>query len=53
MPFCYEPHVISAAMLEAESTLDVLLYNPEVDRTETIIELLLFSKIENIINFYR
>lgn len=45
IPFCYESHVISAAMLEAESTLDVLLYNPEVDKTETIIELLLFSTL--------
>lgn len=43
VPFCYEPHVISAAMLEAESTLDVSLYNPDIDRTETIIELLLFG----------
>lgn len=44
VPFRYEPHVVAAAMLEAESTLDVALYNPEVDRTETLIELLLFSE---------
>lgn len=43
IPYCYESHVISAAMLEAESTLDVLLYNPEIDKTETIIALLLFG----------
>lgn len=30
-------------MLEAESTLDISLYNPETDRTETITELLLFG----------
>lgn len=51
IPFCYEPHVISAAMLEAESTLDVSLYNPEMDRTETLIQLLLFSENVRTINF--
>lgn len=42
-PFTYEPHVISTAMLEAESTIDIALYNPEIGKTESIVELVLFG----------
>ncbi|XP_068914792.1 death-associated protein kinase 1-like isoform X2 [Tenebrio molitor] len=44
--FCYQPDVITSAMLEAESTLDVALYNPTVDAQETIVQLIMFDDSE-------
>lgn len=43
-PFCYPPQDIIAAMLDAESTLDVALHNPDTDRLETIVQLVLFGR---------
>lgn len=34
-----------SAMLDAESTLDVILYNQEVERTESIVQLVLFGRL--------
>ncbi|RZC35529.1 Ankyrin repeat domain containing protein [Asbolus verrucosus] len=46
MPFCYQPNVITTAMLEAESTLDVALYNSNSDGQETIVQLIMFNDLE-------
>ncbi|XP_063915757.1 death-associated protein kinase dapk-1-like [Zophobas morio] len=45
-PFCYQPDVITAAMLEAESTLDIALYNPNIDGQETIVQMIMFDEME-------
>ncbi|EFA08636.2 death-associated protein kinase 1 isoform X2 [Tribolium castaneum] len=45
-PFCYPSDIITTAMLEAESTLDVALYNPNVDAQETIAQLIMFSDLD-------
>lgn len=42
-PYCYPPNVIAEALLDAESTLDVTLNNPETGKQETILQLLLFG----------
>lgn len=43
-PYCYEPQQITSAMLETESTLDLTLYNPQLDTQESIVKLMLFGK---------
>lgn len=42
-PYCYPPNVIAEALLDAESTLDVLFTNPESGKQETVVQLLLFG----------
>ncbi|XP_017770911.1 PREDICTED: death-associated protein kinase 1-like isoform X2 [Nicrophorus vespilloides] len=41
--YAYEPQVLAAAMLEAESTLDVTIHNAYTDKQESIIQLVLFD----------
>lgn len=43
-PYTYEPNVIAEALLNAESTLDVSLNNPETGKQETIQQILLFGE---------
>ncbi|KAI4457163.1 ankyrin repeats (3 copies) [Holotrichia oblita] len=45
-PYSYDPQIVMSAMLDAESTLDVTLYNQEVERQESIVQLVLFDDIE-------
>ncbi|XP_044252552.1 death-associated protein kinase 1-like isoform X2 [Tribolium madens] len=48
-PFCYPPDVVTTAMLEAESTQDVTLYNPNLDAQETIAQLIMFTQISSTV----
>lgn len=41
---CYQPDTLMTAMLEAESTLDIALYNCVTNIQETIVQIILFSK---------
>lgn len=52
-PYSYESDLILTAILEAESTMDVVLYNPEVDRMETLLQLVLFGMKENFKNKFQ
>lgn len=49
-PFCYSPDVVTTAMLEAESTVDVALYNSNLDIHETIIQLIMFSELSSLLH---
>ncbi|CAH0563355.1 unnamed protein product [Brassicogethes aeneus] len=51
-PFCYEPQSISTSMLEAESTLDITLFNPIREKHETIVELIMFGNVELASNMH-
>lgn len=42
-PYSYDPQIVMSAMLDAESTLDVTLYNQEVERQESLVQLVLFG----------
>lgn len=42
-PYCYPPYVVTTAMLEAESTTDVNLHNPDLNKHEAIAQLVLFD----------
>lgn len=41
--YSYPPDVIHIAMLEAESTMDIMVQNAVTDKTESLIELTLFG----------
>ncbi|KAK9739260.1 Ankyrin repeats (3 copies) [Popillia japonica] len=45
-PYSYDPQIVMSAMLDAESTLDVTLYNQEVERQESLVQLVLFDDLE-------
>lgn len=42
-PYCYSPEILMSAMLEAESTLDVMLLNGDTEKQESIMQLVLFG----------
>ncbi|XP_060523349.1 death-associated protein kinase 1-like [Cylas formicarius] len=45
-PYCYPPQVFASAMLEAESTLDVVLYNENLDSYESVVEIVMFGDMD-------
>ncbi|XP_076253957.1 death-associated protein kinase dapk-1-like [Rhynchophorus ferrugineus] len=45
-PYCYPPQIVTAAIMDAESTLDVLLYNPNISSHETISQLVMFDDVD-------
>lgn len=53
VPYCYPPDAITAAMLETESTLDVALFNPNIDSQETITDLIMFGNLREKSQKYR
>jgi len=42
-PYCYTPHIVTTAIMESESTLDVVVYNANSDIQETIVQLIMFG----------
>ncbi|KAK9888307.1 hypothetical protein WA026_000568 [Henosepilachna vigintioctopunctata] len=45
-PFLYNPHIINSAMLEAESTSDVIFYNSNIGQYESVVQLVMFGDPE-------
>ncbi|KAL1488880.1 hypothetical protein ABEB36_014673 [Hypothenemus hampei] len=45
-PFCYSPQLVTTAIMEAESTLDIILYNPNTHSHETISQMIMFDDID-------
>ncbi|CAG9773909.1 unnamed protein product [Ceutorhynchus assimilis] len=45
-PHCYSPQIITTAIMEAESTLDVILYNPNTNSHETISQIVMFDDMD-------
>lgn len=45
-PYCFPPNIVTSVMLEAESTLDVILFNQNSNKYETIIDLIMFGDAE-------
>lgn len=42
-PYCYSPQMVTSAIMEAESTLDVIMYNPNTNSHETISQMIMFG----------
>ncbi|XP_066151659.1 death-associated protein kinase dapk-1-like isoform X1 [Euwallacea fornicatus] len=45
-PYCYNPQIVTTAIMDSESTLDILLYNPSTTEHETISQMIMFDDMD-------